>query len=324
MEGARCPSGAIRHLLGDHAVRPEVLVDQFLLRPRGDELVFSHALIRDGAYGSLLLAPRVGNFTALAAAWIEGATWPGRRTPGSDAEDDAAAAYLRAARVLQQRFEFAAALALVEPGPASGWRSPAASVELRLARSQLLVELGQPYGGWRRRQGASRWRPDEIDRAPAWSPQAAACRLLDRVPDGLNLLERAQPADRRAGLLGERAACTTCAATCCSRSAARANAGRAHELARNWRRAARRHRGRGGGAGGVTDAAYAAGPRAQRSRAVLALRRDGACAGLPARGTSYKTMVAWCALYLLDLPGALRAAPRRSRWPVAPPTGACS
>ena len=70
--GARVPMAALRHLLGDPAFEARALVDHFLLRPDGDDLEFSHALIRDGAYGSLLHARRRELHVA-AAQWIEDA-----------------------------------------------------------------------------------------------------------------------------------------------------------------------------------------------------------------------------------------------------------
>ena len=68
--GLRVPLAALRHLLGEPDFDARALVEQFLLRPDGDELAFSHALIRDGAYSSLLHAERRELHLA-AAQWIE-------------------------------------------------------------------------------------------------------------------------------------------------------------------------------------------------------------------------------------------------------------
>ena len=52
--GQRFAVDALRHLLDNPGYDSRLLVENFLVRPDGSELMFCHALIRDGAYESLL------------------------------------------------------------------------------------------------------------------------------------------------------------------------------------------------------------------------------------------------------------------------------
>ena len=61
---------ALRHLLDDPAYDSRLLVEHFLVRPDGSEFMFCHALIRDGAYESLLHKRR-RVLHARAAEWFE-------------------------------------------------------------------------------------------------------------------------------------------------------------------------------------------------------------------------------------------------------------
>ena len=52
--GQRFAMEALRHLLDEPATTAALLVEHFLVRADGGEFMFCHALIRDGAYASLL------------------------------------------------------------------------------------------------------------------------------------------------------------------------------------------------------------------------------------------------------------------------------
>ena len=68
--GQRYALDALRHLIEDATYDCKVLVAQFLVRREGDELQFCHALIRDGAYGSLLHS-RQRRLHTRAAEWFQ-------------------------------------------------------------------------------------------------------------------------------------------------------------------------------------------------------------------------------------------------------------
>ena len=68
--GQRWRSEMLAHLLEREVRDCQVLVEQALLRQEGNEYVFSHALIRDGAYASLLHTRR-RHLHARAGEWFE-------------------------------------------------------------------------------------------------------------------------------------------------------------------------------------------------------------------------------------------------------------
>ena len=198
MWGSRVPMAALRHLLGDPAFDARALVEHFLLRPDGDDLAFSHALIRDGAYGSLLHARRRELHLA-AAQWIEADDVALAAEHYERAHDERAAqAYLRASEALTEnsstprhwRWSSAACRwptrrravqAAAGARQACSWRTPRRRVH-RAGRAAL--EVAQ--------SGA--------DRALALIEIVPGMRLLDRHAEGLALLEEAQPLAEHAGI----------------------------------------------------------------------------------------------------------------------------
>ena len=67
--GQRFALDALRHVLEDPRYDCVALVERFLVRPAGDEFLFSHALIRDAVYDTLLKARR-RELHRRAAAWF--------------------------------------------------------------------------------------------------------------------------------------------------------------------------------------------------------------------------------------------------------------
>jgi class 3 adenylate cyclase/tetratricopeptide (TPR) repeat protein len=196
--GQRFALDALRHLLAQPAYDCRVLVEQFLVRPDGSELLFCHALIRDGAYASLLharrreLHRRAGEWfaareTALAAEHFERA---------GDAR--AAAAYLDAARALAAQFRLPAALALVERG--IGAATDDTRFELLMERGRLLAELGRSSEAIEACATALAAAASPAERARALIAQAAGMRLNDRLDEGLAALDEAEPLARAAAL----------------------------------------------------------------------------------------------------------------------------
>ncbi len=68
--GQRFALDALRNLIEQRGYECRVLVEQFLVRPDGSEFMFCHALIRDGAYASLLHARR-RRLHARAGEWFD-------------------------------------------------------------------------------------------------------------------------------------------------------------------------------------------------------------------------------------------------------------
>jgi len=196
--GQRFTIDALRHLLERAGYDARLLVENFLVRPDGGELMFCHALIRDGAYASLLHKRRRA-LHARAAEWFvtrDGAL----AAEHFDRADDprAAAAYLDASITLADQFRHAAALALVERGLALAVARET-RFALLMAHGRLLVELGRPGDAIEAARAALGAASTSGERARALIAMAAGMRVNDRIAEGLAALDEAEPLARDAG-----------------------------------------------------------------------------------------------------------------------------
>ena len=197
--GQRFTLDALRHLLDDPVSDCSVLTEHFLVRPDGAELMFCHALIRDGAYASLLHSSR-------RPLHVRAAAWFGSREPALAAEHldrggDAGAplAYLAASRAEAAQWRFEPALLLAQRGlEIAGDR--ATRLELQMARIQCLIELGRATDAVDGCRLALQLCEGPGERARALVRQAAAMRLNDRIDEGLAALDEAQPLAEQAGM----------------------------------------------------------------------------------------------------------------------------
>ena len=197
--GQRVPIAAIRHLLADPQYDPRMLVEQFLLRPEGNDMVFGHALFRDGAYASLLLTRRRQLHT-MAAEWVGDNDVALAAEHFERAEDPRAVpAYLRASEALAAQFQYAKALHLVERGIKLAVAGDAC-FPLKLARWRWLLEDGRLSEALEASGSAVDAATSDRERAQALIAMAAGMRLVDRANDGLALLAEAQPLAEAAGL----------------------------------------------------------------------------------------------------------------------------
>ena len=150
--GSAAPSSRPRR-----ATTPRLLVENFLVRADGGEFMFCHALIRDGAYASLLHKRRRA-LHARAAEWFASPRRRARRRAlrprRGSARRRGVPGCERHARA--QQFRHATALALVERGLALAVAQET-RFALLMARGRLLVELGRlrrcDRGGARRARG---------------------------------------------------------------------------------------------------------------------------------------------------------------------------
>ncbi|HEV7576857.1 MAG TPA: adenylate/guanylate cyclase domain-containing protein [Caldimonas sp.] len=197
--GQRFDAEALRHLIDDPGYDCRVLVEHFLVRTDGTELMFCHALIRDGAYASLLHKRRrtlharaaerfASHDVALAAEHF-------------DRADDAraAAAYLAASDAVAAQYRHSAALELAERGIALA-AEPATRFALLMARGRLLVELGRSGDAIEASRAALAVAAGADERARALIAMAAGMRLNDRIAEGLATLDEAEPLARGASL----------------------------------------------------------------------------------------------------------------------------
>ena len=298
--GQRFGLDALRHLLDRAGYEARVLVENFLVRADGGEFMFCHALIRDGAYASLLHKRR-GVLHARAAEWFASRD-PALAAEHFDRADDprAAGAYLDASEALAEQFRHGAALALVERGLVL-----AAAQETRfallMARGRLLVELGRSSDAIEAARAAIEAAANAGERAQALIAMAAGMRLNDRIAEGLAALDEAEPLATAAALplalsrlhhlrgnllfpLGRAAECV-----------------RAHELALRYAREAGSLQAQAAALGGLGDGYYLQGRMRsahEQFRECVALAREHGFGKLEVANLS---MIGWAGLHLGDI-----------------------
>jgi len=196
--GQRLSPDALAHLLEQDTPDPTTPIRAGLMRESGADLVFAHALIRDGAYNSLLRTER-NRLHIRAAQWFDGrdATLHAQHLDRGGSSE-APRAYLDAAQSLIRTYQFEQAEPMLER---------ALTLEVTQAlRVDLLGMLGEVM----RLQG----RPSEAlaqceAAAEAAETDAQICRVhLERAQSArqtsqyqlaLDSLERVEAAARRSG-----------------------------------------------------------------------------------------------------------------------------
>jgi predicted ATPase len=191
MLGQRFSLAALRHVLGDDQYLCAPLLAQQLIRPWGDQYLFTHALNAEAIYGSLPASLRKRLHTR-AAEWFSerDATLVAEHLDRAQ-DVQAAQAYLRAARIQASEYHNDAALRLVRRGlllhcSAATWH------ELVCLEAELLQEAGAIDDSI-----AAYWRAFEraetpVQRCRVWTGIAAGLRVQDRYEEALDLLDRAQ------------------------------------------------------------------------------------------------------------------------------------
>jgi tetratricopeptide (TPR) repeat protein len=197
--GQRFSADALGHLLGQPTHDCAALVRQLLVRAIGDELLFAHALIRDGVYDSLLRSRR-------AALHLRAAQWFRARDPGLHAEHldraqdpGAADAYLEAARSQLATYRYDAALDLVVRGLAIA-RTGQQIFALTCLRGEILHDLGNMAAAGDAYAAALEAASDDAQRCRAWLGLAAVKRVTDDLDGAFADLERAEAAAQAQGL----------------------------------------------------------------------------------------------------------------------------
>ena len=201
--GVRFAPDLVAHLAGSDATLDEAIARE-LVRPSGSpgELMFAHALIRDGAYSSLLHATR-RDLHRRAAAWFAERD-PALRAAHLDRAEDteAAAAYLEAAHVAARALRHDAALALVRRGS-----ELSAPREIRHAlaafEGDVSRDLGDAHASAAAWERALSLAAGDAERCEAHIGLAAAHRLTSAVEAGMAALDAAEPLAGRLGAARE-------------------------------------------------------------------------------------------------------------------------
>ncbi|MBX6322193.1 MAG: AAA family ATPase, partial [Rhodospirillaceae bacterium] len=205
--GQRFAVPALRHLIASADYDCATLIERHLVRPHGEEMLFVHALIREGVYGSLLKARRRA-LHRLAADWFAGRDRVLAAEHLDRAEDPGAPrAYLEAAQEQAAAFRPEAALGLVERGLAlaEGQASRADRFAMTCLRGEVLHDLGRMAESIEAYEAALAVAADDAERCRAWLGAAGGRRVLDRLDEAFGLLAQAEAAAESAGLLAERA-----------------------------------------------------------------------------------------------------------------------
>jgi class 3 adenylate cyclase/tetratricopeptide (TPR) repeat protein len=182
---------ALRGLIAQPDYDCAHLTEQFLIRPYNDGYLFSHALIRDSIYSSLLRA-RSEHLHIRAAEWYAG------RDLSLTAEHldragnaGAAAAYLAAAEEQERMFRFERALALARRGYALA-DDQNCRFTLLCLQGDLLRELGLTAQSIEAFEAALELVETDADRIRGWIGLVAGMRIADRIDDAFQLLDQAQ------------------------------------------------------------------------------------------------------------------------------------
>ena len=189
--GQRFSLELLRYLLGDDTFSCVPLIEHYLLQPEGEEYLFGHSLIRDGAYASLL-KPNRRDLHERAAHWFK------ERDPILHAEHLARAesplapgAYFEAAQGQASDFRFETAQKLCEDGLALE-PEPQARFALLCLQGDVLRDLGDNEKSIAAFRSALDCAADERSRCRAWLGVAGGMRVLDRYDEALDALAQAE------------------------------------------------------------------------------------------------------------------------------------
>ncbi|MDX1604803.1 MAG: BTAD domain-containing putative transcriptional regulator, partial [Candidatus Competibacterales bacterium] len=189
--GQRFTLAALHRLLDEPDYEGKRLVEQRLVRPEGEDYRFSHALIREGIYDSLLASQRRelhrqaadglrDRDPVLTAQHLDRAEAP-----------EAARAYLQAARSQAQAYRYERARALLVRGLelARDDRERYALIQLQGSVLHAVGAIEDAIDAYRR---AVELAADDDQRCQAWLGLAAGYSVKDRHADALAALDEAE------------------------------------------------------------------------------------------------------------------------------------
>ncbi|HSF95118.1 MAG TPA: adenylate/guanylate cyclase domain-containing protein [Thermohalobaculum sp.] len=182
--GQRFGLGALRQVADDPGYDCAGLVRHQLVRPDGEDFLFTHALIRDGVYGSILTAARQRLHLRAAGyfAGTDAVLWAEHLQMAGDA--GAARAYLEAARAELAKFRLDQGLALLEKGRMAA-KSPEDRVALSLELGEARLHSGAVGEAREAFSEALEMAPGEADRCQALLGLSAVKRVTDDVEGAL-------------------------------------------------------------------------------------------------------------------------------------------
>ena len=205
--GQRFQNSGLAYLLEKADYVTDRLVSRLLVRPQqasADVFLFTHALIRDAIYDTLLRSRR-------RELHRRAAEWYADRDPVLHAEHldraedpEAARAYLAAARSLVAEYRQETALQLVERGLALA-ADRTDRFALICLQGEILHDVGAMPEAGRAYRAALDAAADDRERCAAWLGLAAVKRVTDDLRGALADLEQAEVVALRDQLLAEQA-----------------------------------------------------------------------------------------------------------------------
>jgi class 3 adenylate cyclase/tetratricopeptide (TPR) repeat protein len=189
--GQRFSFDVLRHLVDDESYDGETLIARNLIRPRVGEFLFSHALIWESVYASLLRERR-NELHLRAADWFSSVD-PSLYAEHLGRADDprAPVAFLEAARVQTEQLHYEQGLTLVEQGLALA-KEPDDRYRLAMQKGECLREIGRPGESIAAYQDALDVAPDDIAQCRARIGLAAGMRVTDDYDAAFAALDEAE------------------------------------------------------------------------------------------------------------------------------------
>ena len=196
--GQRFSLDLLRRLLRDPGYTCAGLIKRYLIRPDGDDLLFTHALLWEGVYTSLLQARR-RELHREVAQWFPVGD-PVRAEHLDRAGDPRAPrGYLEAALRQVAAYRPSQALELVERGLALA-TDPSDICALTCLQGELLHDLGAIAQSIEAYRHALGFASEDGERCEAWLGIAAGMRVKDQFDEAFSVLKHAETAARRLGL----------------------------------------------------------------------------------------------------------------------------
>ena len=189
--GQRVGMSALRFLIDEKDFNCELLLERQFLKPQGDLYIFSHALIQEGIYRSILKSRRLA-LHRRAAKWFEERD-PVLYAEHLDRAEDAAAseACLKSAQWLKGNFHFEDALGLVDRGLALS-DTNILKYRLLTLKGELLYGLGRITESIKTYEESLNYEADKMDRCRTLVSMASCWNRQDAYDKALNILKEAQ------------------------------------------------------------------------------------------------------------------------------------
>ena len=194
--------GLLRRLINDAGYTCDALVGSALVIPEGDDFLFAHALIQEGAYSSLLRSRR-RELHRQAAEWFADHD-PMLHAQHLDRAEDARApaAYFEAASAQRIAFKSDVALRLVDRGLAIA-KNAGDRHALTCLKGELLRDLGDIASSTAIYRQAITASPDDVSLCRAQIGLADGLRVSEGLDEALALLSEAQALAERHTMIPE-------------------------------------------------------------------------------------------------------------------------